>query len=215
MVTTTAVQVNLQSGVNTIPLPETGMVLKGVSVLGIPYMQIQLTPGKFAVIPLGNASGAGGLSYKDPMFRVHYQFNDLSFIVSVPNAPTSPCIFYFGDPESDSIPLENLTGIVQNVSLSQGSTAGTMTGSINFSFPSGKILIDGIYVLVSQDYAIVNFPVSTGKQLYVLNSNLIGNNSIHPLMIEGSQAFSVNYSAYVPASSTSNLWVVLYYQVSQ
>ncbi|MEM3846258.1 MAG: hypothetical protein QXU98_11245 [Candidatus Parvarchaeota archaeon] len=213
MVTTTAVQVNLQQGVNTIPLPETNMILKGISVLGIPYMQIQLTPGKFAVIPLGNANGAGGISYKDPMFRVHYQFSDLSFIVSVPNAPSSPCIFYFGDPENDSLPLENLTGIVQNISLTQGSSAGNMTGSESFSFPSGKVMITGIYFLVSQQYGIINFPVSTGKQIYILNSNRIGNESIHPLMIEGSQSFSVNYSIYVPASSSSNAWIVLYYQV--
>ncbi|MEM3489825.1 MAG: hypothetical protein QXO75_09275 [Nitrososphaerota archaeon] len=213
MVTTVAVEQTLTSGQNVIQLPETKMVLKGISVLGIPYMQIQLTPGKFAVIPLGNASGANGLSYKDPMFRVHYQFSDISFLVIVPNAPSSPAIFYFGDPEADSIPLESLTGIVQNQSLTQGSTAGVMNGSVNFSFPTGKIMIVGIYVLVNQNYAIVSFPVSTGKLVYVLNSNKIGNDSIHPLMIEGSQAFVVNYSVYVPASSTSNLWIILYYQV--
>ncbi|MEM3907685.1 MAG: hypothetical protein QXZ17_12625 [Nitrososphaerota archaeon] len=189
------------------------MVLKGISVLGIPYMQIQLSPGKFAVIPLGNASGVGGLSFKDPMFRVHYQFSDISFIVSVPNVPSSPCIFYFGDPEYDSIPLENLTGIVQNAAETQGSTAGVLSGSLNFSFPSGKIIITGIYVLTSQNYAIANFPVSTGKQLYIMNSNRIGNDSIHPLMVEASQTFTVNFSMYVSASSTSNLWIILYYQV--
>ncbi|MEM3423988.1 MAG: hypothetical protein QXE51_05430 [Nitrososphaeria archaeon] len=213
MVTTTAVEANLQQGVNTIPLPETGMVLKGISVLGIPYMQIQLSPGKFAVIPLGNASGAGGLSYKDPMFRVHYRFSDISFIVSVPNTPTSPCIFYFGDPENDSIPLENLTGIAQNATLTQGSSAGNMTGSVSFSFPTGKIMITGIYFLASQQYGIINFPVSTGKQIYILNSNRLGNESIHPLMVEGSQSFSVFYNVYVPANSSSNIWIILYYQV--
>ncbi|MEM3862355.1 MAG: hypothetical protein QW203_07755 [Thermoplasmatales archaeon] len=215
MVSTNAIEVNLAQGNNTVPLPETGMTLKGISCLGVPYLSIQITPGKNAIIPLGNASGTGGIDYKDPMFRVHYTFPDISFIVYAPNAPSSPCIFYFGDPESDSIPLENLTGIVQTTSLTQGSTAGVMSTTMSFSFPSGRIMIDGIYSLASAGYSIVNFPVSTGKQIYIMNANRIGNDSIHPLAIEGSQSFNVTLSAYVPASTTYNYYVILYYEVMQ
>ncbi|MEM3862390.1 MAG: hypothetical protein QW203_07930 [Thermoplasmatales archaeon] len=213
MVSTNAIEVNLSQGNNTVQLPETGMMLKGVSVLGVPYLSIQLSPGKNAIIPLGNATGVGGISFKDPMFRTHYQFPDISFIVYSPVTPTSPCIFYFGDPESDSIPLENLTGIVQQASLTQGSTAGIMTTTLNYSFPSGRIMIDGVYSYASGSYSIINFPVSTGKQMYVFNSNKIGNETIHPLAIEGSQSFSITLSSYVPASTTYTYYVILYYQV--
>ncbi|MEM3859754.1 MAG: hypothetical protein QW478_10185 [Candidatus Micrarchaeaceae archaeon] len=213
MVSTNAIQVSLSQGNNTVQLPETGMMLKGVSVLGVPYLSIQLSPGKNAIIPLGNATGVGGVSFKDPMFRTHYQFPDISFIVYSPVTPTSPCIFYFGDPESDSIPLENLTGIVQNTSLTQGSTAGTMSTILNYSFPSGRIMITGVYHYASGSYSIINFPVSTGKQMYLFNTNRVGNDTIHPLAIEGSQSFSINLSSYVPASTTYTYYIVLYYQV--
>ncbi|MEM3193228.1 MAG: hypothetical protein QW292_14310 [Candidatus Parvarchaeota archaeon] len=213
MVTVNAIQFNLAQGNNTIPLPETGMTLKGITVLGVPYLSIQISPGKNAIIPMGNASGTGGMSYKDPMFRVHYTFPDISFIVYCPVTPTSLATFYFGDPESDSIPLENLTGIVQEASFTEGTTPAIMSSTLTYSFPSGKINITGAYVLINQGYAYINFPVSTGKQIYVNNTNQIGNESIHPLMVEGSQNFNVNLSAYGPASASLTVYVVLYYQV--
>ncbi|MEM4005060.1 MAG: hypothetical protein QXM43_05430, partial [Desulfurococcaceae archaeon] len=133
--------------------------------------------------------------------------------VIVPNTPTSPAIFYFGDPEDDSIALEDLTGVLGTASLTQGSTAGVMSTSINFSLPEGRIMLTGIYSYVSANYSIVSFPVSTGKILSLFNSNKVGNETIHPIAVEGSQSFSVNVSGYVPASTTNTYYVILYYKV--
>ncbi|MEM3872840.1 MAG: hypothetical protein QXE05_09815 [Nitrososphaeria archaeon] len=216
MVSTFSIQVNLTSGVNTITLPQTGLTLKGVSVLGVPYIAINLSPGKVAYVPLGNPSGPGGsnnLSFKDPMFRTHYVFDSITFNCTVPNTPSSPAIFYFGDPENDSIELENLTGVVGSLQLTQGSSAGVMTGAINFSFPEGKINLTGMYVNVNANWAIASFPVGSGKSLNIFNSNRVGNDTIHPLMVEGSQSFSVNLSSYVNASATNTIYIIIYYQV--
>ncbi|MEM3860694.1 MAG: hypothetical protein QW478_15090, partial [Candidatus Micrarchaeaceae archaeon] len=198
---------------NTITLPQTGITLKGISCLGVPYMAFNLSTGKTAYVPLGNATGIGGLSFKDPMFRVHHTFNDITFTVVVPNTPSSPAIFYFGDPESDSIALEDLTGVLGTASLTQGSTAGVMSTSISFSLPEGRIMLTGIYSYVSANYSIVSFPVSTGKILSLFNSNKVGNETIHPIAVEGSQSFSVNVSGYVNASATNTYYVILYYKV--
>jgi len=203
----------LTSGLNTITLPQTGLTLVGISVLGIPYMGIQLSPGKIAYVPIGNPSGAGGISYKDPMFRVVYTFDSISFYVSVPNAPTSPAIFYFGDPTADSINLEDLTGVVQSLSLTQGTTAGVMSGQMTFQFPEGKILLTGYWSIVNQSYAISQFQVATGKNINLMNANKTGQDVIHPLEIEGSQTFTVTASAYVPASTTSTIYGILYYKI--
>ncbi|MEM4091203.1 MAG: hypothetical protein QXQ46_10795 [Thermoplasmatales archaeon] len=213
MVSTFSIQQTLSAGENIVTLPKTGLTLKGISVLGVPYISFALSPGKTAIVPLGSPSGIGGLSFKDPMFRVHYKFEDITFTVSVPNAPTSPCVFYFGDPEDDSIPLESLTGVVGTLSLTQGTTAGVMSGSINFAFPEGKIILTGVWHWVSANYSLLNFPVSTGKILYIFNSNRVGNDTIHPVLVEGSQQFSLTVSSYVNASSTNTIYVVLYYQV--
>ncbi|MEM4067514.1 MAG: hypothetical protein QXV17_11735 [Candidatus Micrarchaeaceae archaeon] len=213
MVSTFSIQQTLTSGSNTITLPQTGITLKGISCLGVPYMAFNLSTGKTAYVPLGNATGVGGLSFKDPMFRVHYTFNDITFTVVVPNTPSSPAIFYFGDPESDSIALEDLTGVLGTASLTQGSTAGVMSTSISFSLPEGRIMLTGIYSYVSANYSIVSFPVSTGKILSLFNSNKVGNETIHPIAVEGSQSFSVNISGYVDASATNNYYVILYYKV--
>ncbi|MEM3872730.1 MAG: hypothetical protein QXE05_09245 [Nitrososphaeria archaeon] len=215
MVSTFSIQQNLTSGSNTITLPQTGITLKGISCLGVPYMAFNLSTGKTAYVPLGNATGVGGLSFKDPMFRVHYTFNDITFTVVVPNTPSSPAIFYFGDPESDSVALEDLTGVLGMTSLTQGSTAGVMSTSISFSLPEGRIMLTGIYSYVSANYSIVSFPVSTGKILSLFNSNKVGNETIHPIAVEGSQSFSVNISGYVDASTTNNYYVILYYKVLQ
>jgi len=208
-----SIEQNLTSGLNTITLPQTNLTLVGVSVLGIPYMGIQISTGKIAYIPLGNPSGAGGIAYKDPMFRVVHTFSEITFYVTVPNTPTSPAIFYFGDPTPDSIALEDLTGVVQTASLTQGTTAGVMNTTLNFSFPEGKILLTGYYSSVNQSYCISQFQVSTGKNIYLFNANKTGQDVIHPLEIEGSQSFSINVSAYVPASSTSTIYAILYYQI--
>ncbi|MEM3859733.1 MAG: hypothetical protein QW478_10075 [Candidatus Micrarchaeaceae archaeon] len=213
MVSTFSIQQNLTSGSNTITLPQTGITLKGISCLGIPYMAFNLSTGKTAYVPLGNASGIGGASFKDPMFRVHYTFDDITFTVVVPNTPSSPAVFYFGDPEDDSIALEDLTGVLGTAQLTQGSTAGVMSTSINFSLPEGRIMLTGIYSYVSANYSLVSFPVSTGKILTLFNSNKVGNDTIHPIAVEGSQSFSVNVSGYVNASATNTYYVILYYKV--
>ncbi|MEM4067633.1 MAG: hypothetical protein QXV17_12330 [Candidatus Micrarchaeaceae archaeon] len=213
MVSTFSISVNLTAGANIVTLPQTGITLKGVSCLGIPYMAFSLSTGKTAYVPLGNASGIGGLSFKDPMFRCHYTFNDITFTVTVPNTPTSPAIFYFGDPENDSIALEDLTGVLGSASLTQGSTAGVMSTTISYSLPEGRIMLTGIYSWVSANYSIVSFPVSTGKILSLFNSNKVGNDTIHPILVEGSQSFSVTLSGYVAASATNTYYVILYYKV--
>ncbi|MEM3829059.1 MAG: hypothetical protein QXP36_07595 [Conexivisphaerales archaeon] len=213
MVSTFSIQQTLTSGSNIITLPQTGITLKGISCLGIPYMAFNLSTGKTAYVPLGNATGVGGLSFKDPMFRVHYTFDDITFTVVVPNTPSSPAVFYFGDPESDSIALEDLTGVLGTGTLTQGSTAGVMSTSINFSLPEGRIMLTGIYSYVSANYSIVSFPVSTGKILNLFNSNKVGNETIHPIAVEGSQSFSITVSSYVSASSTNTCYVILYYKV--
>jgi len=208
-----SIEQTLTSGLNTITLPQTNLTLVGVSVLGIPYMGIQISPGKIAYIPFGNPSGAGGIAYKDPMFRVVHTFNEITFYVTVPNTPSSPAIFYFGDPTPDSIALEDLTGVAQTVSLTQGTTAGIMTANLNFSFPEGKILLTGYYSTVNQSYCISQFQVSTGKNIYLFNVNKTGQDVIHPLEIEGSQAFFVSINAYVPANTTSIIYGILYYKI--
>ena len=213
MTSTFSIEATLNSGLNQITLPQTGVTLVGVSVLGVPYMGIQLSPGRIAYIPIGNPSGAGGLAYKDPMFRVAYTFDSISFYVSVPNAPSSPAIFYFGTPTADSIALEDLTGVVESLSLTQGTTAGVMSGTMNFQFPEGKILLTGYWSIVNQAYAISSFQVATGKNISLMNANKTGQDVIHPLEIEGSQSFSVSVSAYVPASTTSTVYAVLYYKI--
>ncbi|MEM3872850.1 MAG: hypothetical protein QXE05_09865 [Nitrososphaeria archaeon] len=213
MVSTFSIQQTLTAGQNTVTLPQTGITLKGISCLGVPYMAFNLSTGKTAYVPLGNATGVGGLSFKDPMFRCHYTFNDITFTVVVPNAPSSPAVFYFGDPEDDSIPLESLTGVVGELTLTQGSTAGVMSGTVSFAFPEGKIMLTGIWHWVSANYSLLNFPVSTGKTLYLFNSNQIGNQTIHPILVEGSQQFSLTVSSYVNASASNTIYVILYYQV--
>ncbi|MEM3423883.1 MAG: hypothetical protein QXE51_04900 [Nitrososphaeria archaeon] len=176
-------------------------------------MAFNLSTGKTAYVPLGNATGVGGLAFKDPMFRCHYTFSDITFTVIVPNAPSSPAIFYFGDPEPDSVALEDLTGVLGTASLTQGSTAGVMSTSINFSLPEGRIMLTGVYSYVSANYSIVSFPVSTGKVLSLFNSNKIGNETIHPIAVEGSQSFAINISTYVNANATNTMYVILYYTV--
>jgi len=215
MTTKFSISQTLTSGLNTITLPQTNLTLIGISVLGIPYMGIQLSPGKIAYIPLGNPSGAGGIAYKDPMFRVVYTFDTINFYVSVPNTPTSPAIFYFGDPTADSINLEDLTGVVETLSLTQGTSAGVMNGNMTFQFPEGKILLTGYYSIVNQNYAISQFQISTGKNIYLFNANKTGQDVIHPLEIEGAQSFVVSVSAYVSASTTSTIYGILYYKVLQ
>jgi len=213
MTSTFSIEQTLSAGLNTVTLPQTGVTLVGVSVLGVPYMGIQLSPGKVAYIPIGNPTGAGGLAYKDPMFRVVYTFDSITFYVSVPNAPSSPAIFYFGTPTADSIALEDLTGVVESLSLTQGTTAGVMSGTLPFQFPEGKILLTGYWSIVNQSYAISSFQVATGRNISLMNSNKTGQDVIHPLEIEGSQSFSVNVSAYIPASTTSTIYAVLYYKI--
>ncbi|MEM4067703.1 MAG: hypothetical protein QXV17_12680 [Candidatus Micrarchaeaceae archaeon] len=213
MVSTFSIQQTLTAGQNTVTLPQTGITLKGISCLGIPYMAFNLSTGKTAYVPLGNATGVGGLSFKDPMFRCHYTFDDITFTVVVPNTPSSPAIFYFGDPEDDSIALEDLTGVLGEATLTQGSTAGMMSTSISFSLPEGRIMLTGIYSYVSANFSIVSFPVSTGKVLNLFNSNQIGNQTIHPIAVEGSQSFTINLSGYVNASATNTYYVILYYKV--
>lgn len=210
-----SIEANLTSGTNEVVLPETGLMLTGVSVLGVPYMSIQLSAGKMAQIPLGNASGTGGISFKDPMVKVSYRFNDISFYVNVPNAPNSPAIFYFGTPSKNAIPLEALTGVVKAITFTNPSTTAgaVITENSNFSFPEGKILITGANSGISAGYMISQFQISTGKNIYVLNQNAIGEEAIHPLDIEGSQAFSVSSSSYVAESGTNTGYLILYYMV--
>lgn len=215
MTTQFSIEQNLNSGTNTVVLPETGLTLIGVSGLGLPYMSIQLSAGKKAIIPMGNASGSGGISYKDPMVKVSYRFNDISFYVDVPNAPTSPVIFYFGTPSKNAIPLEALTGVVAPLTFTNSSTTAgaVITATANFSFPEGKIMITGANGIINASYMISQFQISTGKNIYLMNVNAIGEEAIHPLDIEGSQAFSVSASSYVAESGTNTGYLILYYMV--
>ncbi len=210
-----SVSVNASAGTNTVNLPSAG-VLIGVFHQS-QYLSIQIDPSHVAVIP-----GRGVSNLKPaprPYLPVYWALAANSFQFYVPSAGL--VVFYFGQPDSDAVPLSALVGVVGTVSLqNSGTSPATLSSSVGFNFLSRTQLV-GV-LLQPQDgnaqWCQVSFAARPGYSVTVgvdwsmgLSLSL---DSVVPLAnVPVAQSLQVAVSALVNASATAGLYVIFYYRV--
>lgn len=207
-----SVVVNASAGFNTVTLPSAGTLI-GVRHF-CPYLSIQIDPSHNAVVP-GFVAGRTS----KPYVAVYWPITASSFQFYVPSAGL--CVFYFGTPDGDAVPLSALTGVVQSVSLQNSATsATTITSTVQFNFLSRARLMGALVVVQDNNSTTwqFSFTASAGYSVNLAvdpNTGLIEDlSSVIPLdSIPVAQQITVAVQAVVNASATSTALVVFYYRV--
>lgn len=131
-----------QAGPYTVDFPVSDPLLIG-------YTMISPNANTIIKIPLNASESAvftyGGQGYYFTKFKYALKGRQLTFNSINTNSP-STIIFYYGVPDSDSLPLESYKGIIVNASISVPASAinNTISSSNTIAFPSSNNVLTSI-----------------------------------------------------------------------
>ena len=162
MITGSVVATWSSAGAQKVTLPNSGMTIVAINDTGT-WLSIPLDPSHQSIIHKsgGTATPPNGAGFYR---RVHFTVkgNELNFFSP---ETTGEAIFYYGDgPLADSIPLEQLTAVTAQVTLSGGA------GTASLKFPSGELRLTGMSALdeTADKTIALAFATSTGQTLTVV-----------------------------------------------
>lgn len=195
-----SVYTTLSSGLNTVQLPESNAQLIGV-FHNAQYIQIQLSPGKNAVL-FSNTNSAAVLNRI--MFKVNYKFGTNQVYITSPSGSVD-CVLYFGSPLSGAKSLESYAGVFASATPT---AVGSSTVTVTMPSSSGKII--GFIGYVSAGNCQFQWNTSVGKSLtfFDVTNELDTSQLVSPLDIPSVNSFTVTYTN----SAAATVYVVFYYQ---
>lgn len=207
MITGSVVATWSAAGAQQVELPNSGMQIVAINDTGT-WLSIPLDPSRNAIIHKsgGQSTPPNGAGFYR---RVHFTVsgNKLNFFSP---ETTGEAIFYYGDgPLGDSIPLEQLSAVTAQVTLSGGA------GTVSIKFPSGNLKLTGMSAFdeTADKTITLNFATATGQNLTVVVpanalSYMSGSNiDIAQLNLEVSETLSVA----VTGTSTDVIDVFAFY----
>ncbi|MEM3795003.1 MAG: hypothetical protein QW429_03925 [Thermoprotei archaeon] len=191
-----------------------------IGIMAQAPVQIPLDSSHFAIVsPIGVTAVVDGYYFPVSWPVSGTQLNVTTLGLSSSN--TSITILYFGRPGPNNISLKAFAAVYSIVSLSNsGSSAATISTNVQLTFPAGTITYTGAFIVDFQSAAnyiqfSFNSPLSGALVQGFVPKGAVNSQAYRGILaldnIKGATSLSVTLSANLPASTTENIMLIMYY----